>query len=159
MKDARPTKLPRGEWGATVDGAEKYAETMGPLAVPLPLLSWWNPLLHPCWGPEVVTRDSVEEALKEGRVRQTPWDPKRSFTKTLHAERIAYFTLQRDTVPIQIDVGIPSLGHYPSHLITDGNHRLGAAFYRGDGTILAEFSGEVKAIEALLRGEYDEYKG
>ena len=98
----------------------------------------------------------MEAALTDGRLLQTPWDTVPGITEILHAERIAYLVLHQDTAPIQIDVGIPSLGYYPTHLITDGNHRLGAAFYRGDETIMVEFCGELEVIEAFLRGEYNE---
>ena len=63
-----------------------------------------------------------------------------------HAARIAWMVANNWTDPIELDFGIPSLGHswYP---LLDGHHRLAAAIYREDPWILANCSGSVDEIE------------
>lgn len=64
-----------------------------------------------------------------------------------HAGRIAYLVLNRASDPISIDVGIPSMGYDgPEWGVSDGNHRLAAAIFRGDDTILADIDGEIEWI-------------
>jgi hypothetical protein len=46
-------------------------------------------------------------------------------------------------MPIEIDVGVPSLGCNIDWPIYDGNHRLGAAIYRNDEYIPVEISGDI----------------
>lgn len=47
-----------------------------------------------------------------------------------HIRRIAWFVNNGFQDPIDVDVGVPSLGYYNTHLIVDGNHRFAAALYR-----------------------------
>ncbi len=47
-----------------------------------------------------------------------------------HIRRIAWFVKNGFQDPIDVDVGVPSLGYYNTHLIVDGNHRFAAALYR-----------------------------
>lgn len=61
-----------------------------------------------------------------------------------HAGRIAYLVKNPASDPIWIDVGCPALGYWgPSWMVTDGNHRLAAAIYRGDETIAALVDGQL----------------
>lgn len=66
-----------------------------------------------------------------------------------HSGRIAYFVLNQDLTPIQLDVGIPSMGFVPP-LVTDGHHRLAAAMVKQDQTIVAEYSGCVDTFESMF---------
>jgi hypothetical protein len=57
-----------------------------------------------------------------------------------HARRIAWLMKKGWDDPIELDVGIPSLGYYP-YILTDGHHRLCAAILLGDLVIKAQVSG------------------
>jgi hypothetical protein len=59
-----------------------------------------------------------------------------------HARRIAWLMKNGWEEPIQLDVGIPSLGYYP-HILTDGHHRLCAAILTGEHWIKAQVSGAI----------------
>lgn len=71
--------------------------------------------------------------------------------RDFHAGRIAYLVLNPASDPISVDVGIPSMGCFPSWGIDDGNHRLSAAIVRGDETILVNFSGAEPEIRAFIK--------
>lgn len=71
-------------------------------------------------------------------------------TKQYHIQRIAYFVVHGWNDLIDIDVGVPSLGYVPEWIIQDGNHRCAAAIIRGDQTIKASFSGDIKYCFELL---------
>lgn len=68
----------------------------------------------------------------------------------LHAGRIAYFVVHGWADTIGIDVGVPSLGCHIAWPVQDGNHRLAAAIYRGDETILADIDGSVNYAAELF---------
>ena len=69
-----------------------------------------------------------------------------------HAERIAYLVGIPAQDAITIDVGVPQLGFVPEDeiVVEDGNHRLAAAWYRGDNGIAVEFSGSVDRFHSLF---------
>lgn len=68
-----------------------------------------------------------------------------------HAYRIAWLVLNGWNDPIEIDVGVPSVGYGgPCVPITDGNHRLAAAIYRKDKNISAVVSGCLKKARNLF---------
>ena len=71
-------------------------------------------------------------------------------TRSRHIERIAYLVENYDGVPILLDVGEPSLGCTVPWLIEDGNHRLAAAFYRKEKTILALVLGNIDYAKEIL---------
>lgn len=53
--------------------------------------------------------------------------------------------------PIELDVGVPSLGYAgPRWPLTDGNHRLWAAALRGDEVIEVDVAGQVDHAATLL---------
>lgn len=64
-----------------------------------------------------------------------------------HAARIAWLVTNNWSEPIEVDVGVPSLGYEPAWPVTDGNHRLAAAIYREDVAIAADCAGETEVIE------------
>lgn len=66
-----------------------------------------------------------------------------------HAQRVAYLVQYGWDDPIEIDVGIPSLGYVPYPLI-DGHHRTCAAIIRGDKEIKAEVAGAVDYAKQLF---------
>lgn len=71
-----------------------------------------------------------------------------------HIGRIAYLAVNGWEDPIDIDVGIPSLGCYANDIIMDGWHRFAAAIYRKNKFINAAWSGEnAEARKLLFRGK------
>lgn len=99
------------------------------------LSSRYDPFEHEVWGTPV-TVDDVRQALAERRLAAAPGGSD-------HAARIAYLVENPASDPVSIDVGVPSLGCAVSWPVVDGNHRVAAAIYRQDETVLAEVSGEV----------------
>jgi len=71
-----------------------------------------------------------------------------------HAARIAWLVKFGWNCPIEIDFGIPSLGHcwYP---LIDGHHRFAAAIFKFDNWIMANCSGDVKEIEHYSWRDHD----
>lgn len=63
-------------------------------------------------------------------------------TATWHARSIAWLMKNGWEEPIDIDVGIPSMGYYP-YILTDGHHRLCAAIMTGESLIKAQVSGSL----------------
>jgi hypothetical protein len=57
-----------------------------------------------------------------------------------HARRIAWLMKNGWDAPIDIDVGIPSMGYCP-YILADGHHRLCAAIMTGETVIKAQVSG------------------
>ncbi len=66
-----------------------------------------------------------------------------------HIETIASFAAGGWGDPIELDVGVPSLGFNPAWVICDGNHRFAAAIVLGHDTIAAHASGSVDEILLL----------
>lgn len=95
------------------------------------------------WGGVKISFSDVEMAIKENRI-ESKWGTEN------HIERIAYLVINKDSKPIDIDVGIPCLNFYIDWMIIDGNHRLAAAIYRGDEYILADIAGQVDYAEFLF---------
>lgn len=109
------------------------------------LVSFLNELLDPfnspIWG-EVVTREDVQKALKEGRLVDDS-------NSSDHAARIAYFVVNEPIKPIQIDVGINGVIN-PAWIIDDGNHRLLGSIFAGRKTIKADVCGSCDLIESMF---------
>jgi hypothetical protein len=122
-----------------------------PLVVPLDRLRPWSPFANCVWGDmtRALSLLEVQRALDHQRFIKTPLTPKRHH-RWQHAGRVAYLSLTGWSDAIVVDVGVPSLGHHVGWLIQDGNHRLAAAFFRCDPTILVSASGEVKSILELF---------
>ncbi|HEJ2342738.1 TPA: hypothetical protein SMW50_005771 [Pseudomonas aeruginosa] len=104
------------------------------------------------WG-EIVRRADVERALSERRFAPAPGSDD-------HAARIAFLVENPASDPIGIDVGCPVLGYWgPSWMVTDGNHRLAAAIYRGDATISALVDGQMDHAFELFGVDCEEEPG
>ena len=67
-----------------------------------------------------------------------------------HVRRIAWLVVHGWNDAIEIDVGAPDLGWIVPWPLTDGNHRLAAARYRGATTILCSVGGQVDYAERML---------
>lgn len=112
------------------------------------LAYWCDPFEHAVWFRRV-RRSDVTKALCAGRLN----GHRKTFAADSisgNAARIAWFVTHGWKDAISVDVGVPSLGFFPSWLIEDGNHRFAAAVYRGDNLILAEISGETAYGRRLL---------
>ena len=117
-----------------------------------------NPLETPPW-PGVKRAAFLRElalALEERRFNP-PHTPllkaegaDRDAGPRAHAERVAWFVQHGWNDPIDIDVGVPSLGCHVRWVVLDGNHRWAAALWRGDATIAAEWAGSVEVAKALF---------
>ncbi len=102
--------------------------------------SLWSPFRGRLWSCRAVRMREVAVALEKRAFKKTPWSPK--WTAQEHAQRIAWLVAHGWADAIQIDVGVPGyLTYLPHDLVTDGNHRLAAAIFRKDETILADVSG------------------
>jgi len=129
----------------------KYVE----LSVPQ-LRKLFDPFKQNVWVEDPVTIEMVREAIQRGSLNATPFlsirDKGRGpiWTAQEHADRIAYLAVYGWTEPIILDVGVPALGCYVYNPILDGNHRLAAAIFREDETILTETSGAISILETLL---------
>lgn len=101
-----------------------------------------------------MTVDEVALAIAEKRFQTEP-DRYCEYERKEHIERVAYLVVNPSDDPISLDVGIPVLNYFPYWIVTDGNHRLAAAFYRGDETIRASITGQVDYVLDRLGVQLD----
>lgn len=111
------------------------------------ILAICDPVRDPPWhNCASLTPKIVRACLARRHLVSTHVGPDSDCLMT-HAGRIAWLVENPDTRPIHIDVGVLLA---PSWIIEDGNHRLYAAWMRGDDTISAEISGSYeKSLEML----------
>ena len=109
-----------------------------------------DPFINP-WAGEPFTQADVRAAIEQGRLRHVcfttarkPWDTQ------AHIERIAYLVVHGWHGPINVDVGIPSMGFSVDWPVQDGNHRLAAAIYLGAPVIEASVSGDLDYAQQLF---------
>ena len=110
-----------------------------------------DPVAEPPWGSVRGMKSmlrKVEACLKHQEFMADPVGA--SGTVTQHAQRIAYLVVHGWKGPIQIDVGVPSISKLPTWPVTDGNHRLYAAIWRGDEMIEADISGDIDYAATLF---------
>jgi hypothetical protein len=94
-----------------------------------------------------VTRQMVMNAIADGTYNQERTSYSHGSWSGVwgalrHARRIAWLVVNRWEDPIELDVGIPSVGYYP-YIVIDGHHRLCAAIISGDTEIRAQVSGSI----------------
>lgn len=122
----------------------------GPRQVPVHALLMCSPFDNCVWDTlkSPITRNEIAKALSERTEIQegdnSYWE------REQHIAQIAYFVENPSSDPISVDVGCPSLHYYRDWLVTDGHHRLAAAIFRGDETILADVSGQIDYAEELF---------
>lgn len=92
--------------------------------------------------------DLVAHCLEEGELEPEPVGAGPASPR-LHAARIAWLVLHDDPEPIEIDVGMGP-EQAPRWIVTDGNHRLYAAIFRGETHVEATISGSEAQAKALL---------
>jgi len=102
-----------------------------------------NPFVGQPWPGHVVTMENVSRALKERYLISEPTD-------TDHAARIAYLVENEATDPIEIDVGVPSMGCHVAWPIEDGNHRFAAAIYAGRSHVNCNVAGSLEYAMELF---------
>lgn len=127
------------------------------MKVPLKSLLPFSPFDHPVWTLNTpIRKTEVAKAIEAKSFHPdpipAPLDPgfKRNATRKEHVARVAYLVVNPRTEPLDIDVGVPSLGLNIDWIIQDGHHRLAAAIYRGDAEIDIEFSGSVDLAEEIF---------
>ena len=112
-----------------------------------------DPFKDGVWDGVPLGRVVISQAIREGRLLGDSWDARASgadWTWMMHVERVAFLVVHPDPKPIEVDVGIPSLGCHVDWPVIDGNHRLAAALYRGDKTILVSPAGEERLIRKFM---------
>lgn len=110
----------------------------------------YNPFESLVWDiHKPVTKEEIETLVQKGDVAAPEVAP---MSRLMHMRKIAWFVVNGWRYPIDVDIGIPSMGYRPSWGITDGNHRFVAALVRGDQAISASFSGQVSEIARLAPG-------
>lgn len=100
-----------------------------------------------------VTREEIAEAIASGAFLlggDVPSERLGEANRAYHIRRIAWLAVNGWDDPIDADFGIPVLNYYPDWPILDGNHRLAAALYRGDETILVDPAGQVDWFETFM---------
>lgn len=112
------------------------------------VLALCDPIKTSPWIGGRVTKAMILRHLKNGRMQPAPVMSDASSYK--QAGRIAHLVDRGWNDPIQIDVGIPSMGCYVEWPVVDGNHRLAAASIREDEFIAAEISGSVRYAADLF---------
>lgn len=101
-----------------------------------------NPLKYDVWGRGRTTRASIQACIEQDRLASefVPMGVRHSIVRPgWDSERVAFLVVNRDPWPISIEVTSPC----GAWTIEDGFHRLAAAIYRKDTTILAGLSGYV----------------
>jgi hypothetical protein len=122
------------------------------VAAALRRLEPWNPFQFCVWrgASGCIDDGSWQRGETPVPLRRIAGTDLKSSTRALHARRVAYLVMKPDAEPVMLDVGIPSMGGNVDWIITDGNHRLAAAFYRELPTIEASASGSVSCAKELL---------
>ncbi len=126
------------------------------MKIKLDKLEPWNPFESCVWVgiSKPIRKEEVSVALECMTLRSEPipdWNfISPAASRDEHVKRVAFFVINKDNNPIQIDVGVPELGCHVSWIIIDGNHRLAAAFYRNDLEIEADVSGSLNKINEMF---------
>lgn len=113
------------------------------------VLELWNPLYDDVWSCGVITFEDLDNC-PDPMLGELPAslceDPS---DRDYNIARIVYLAVhgwdEDDHFPITIDIG---LGELSREVVTDGNHRLAAAWYRGDKTVRIQVSGDLDKAEA-----------
>lgn len=97
------------------------------------ILSLCHPFENNPWLGGKVTEAMVRRHLRKNLLQSMP--VMMDASSYLQAGRIAFLAKHGWNDPIQIDVGVPALGCCVDWLVVDGNHRVAAAYIRGDSMI------------------------
>lgn len=105
------------------------------------------------WPTDQVTVEMVTACLGENSLLSKPYAPSvdsDAWDSWDHARRIAFLIVNPSDDPIEIDVGVPSLGCHIEWIIDDGNHRFASAVFRKEKHIAARINGCVETANSLL---------
>ncbi len=91
----------------------------------------------------LLSKENVLDAIAKQDWLDSPVEESEQGNPFAHARRIAYLVHHDWDDPIEVDVGIPSLGYHPAWPVLDGNHRLYAASVRGDTAIVVTVAGDL----------------
>lgn len=111
-----------------------------------------DPFLSSVWEEGRLTVGEIKQAIEDGRLCDEVYSRDmvaKDWSWDMHVERVAYLVMNPSDKAIEVDLGCPSLGCHVDWPVTDGNHRLAAAIYRGDEKILVEPAGEVRLINKM----------
>lgn len=109
-----------------------------------------NPFVESPWGVGLVSTRMVSNAIREGRFSPSPVPVGHDAPVSQHEARIAYLVVHGWKDAIEIDVGVPAMQCNISWIVSDGNHRLGAAIFKKDKAILAYVSGDLDYASEIL---------
>lgn len=165
-RESKHTMSTTWNWMLTYNGGgqEGSPGREGLLLSVAKLLAEWciDPYTQVVWdGIETpITREEVAAAIAAGVGGDVPSDltPTEGLTRAFHVQRVAWFVIHGWSNPIEVDLGVPVMGFYPTWPILDGNHRFAAAVYRGDEAILARVAGQMSWIETFVVGSKREYE-
>jgi hypothetical protein len=106
-------------------------------------------------------KDMVSNCLQRGDVHPTPWEKDTIYKLyqtpiLLHAKRIAWFIINGWNDPICYDFGCPDFGYHPSYPVSDGNHRLYAAIFKGDTSVKSSYEGQLENGLNMIRFAYEQ---
>jgi hypothetical protein len=128
-KDPVPRHLPKH----TTDGHPiKWVRTSTVRQYCDPYQGCWPDLAKP------ISVKEVEQCLRAGAEKEhapfRDWFANHrddaAVNRQMHVEKIAWFARYGFQQPLEVDVGIPSMGCYVDWFVQDGNHRLAAAIFR-----------------------------
>lgn len=108
-----------------------------------------SPIENLPWNCDEFTPNDVRVAYRKKQFQITHGTLDDKSSREWNIQRIAYFIKRMPSEPIQVDVGIPSIGFYPNDVVSDGWHRIYAAILRRDKYINASVAGEVSVINKL----------
>ena len=108
-----------------------------------------NPLKDWIWNCAGVLEKDFQALVAAAPLQALPVKP--DAPQIEHLGRIRYLIENDWSDPIDIDVGVPSLGYAgPAWPVTDGNHRLAAAALRGDVSIQVDIEGQIDHAAELF---------
>lgn len=130
------------------DAPHEIFDDITPAAVPA-LASLANPFDSVIWSglDNPITAEEVGAALVVGKLKHPDDGP--CDTRSDHVQRVAWFMVHGWRDPLEVDIGIPSLGYVPEWPVQDGNHRLAAAILLKNQTIDIRFSGSLDYAEEI----------
>lgn len=118
-----------------------------PIKLPLDrVVSKFDPYRESPWAHSAVSRNEISKAIADGRFQPEPT----KHTRKRNIERIAWLAINGWNDAIEIDVGVPECCGWLREELWDGWHRLAAAIYRQDETILASVCGSLEYAKELF---------
>lgn len=134
------------------------------------LLQYCDPFAG-CWMElkTPITKEEIKACIDNGQAQlvDTPlWSEviysgkeiNEEQSRANHIKKIAYFAINDIEKPISLDVGIPEMNSYVSHMVDDGNHRLAGAIYKGQKFIKCTVGGSTKHAQDLCLYQPNEYE-